>query len=113
MRFLMQPYVTVKEKDSKKWWIDSDIIRQAVIEADSVRSALNEFRKYAEESAGVLISDSAVKHKNPMYVTRKGVDVQEGYVITGKYFFEDRDINYVGSRYIDVWLSIHELRDVF
>lgn len=83
-----------------------------VIEADSVRGALNEFREYAEKSAGVLISDAAVKHKNPMYVTRKGVDVQEGYVITGKYFFEDR-INYVGSRYIDVWLSIHELRDVF
>lgn len=111
MKYFVRTQTTVKERDRGKWWMDNDLICPKAIEADSLPQLLEIYRQ--EVSDIVDISDNALKNKNAMYVDLpNGEYKQVGYVITGKTYFEDRDINYSKERYINVWIHIDELRDV-
>lgn len=110
-KYLFQTTVTMKPYNNKKWWIDSDIIRDIVIEADNINKALGQYQEQVSES-GINISDNALRTKEPMYITNSdGEDVQIGYVITGKSEFKD-DVNYRWStQYVDMWLTILTITD--
>lgn len=105
--YLFRTTATMKEYNNKKWWIDSDVVREIEIEAENVNAALKEYQKEVAEKFYIEISDNAIKNKNPMYIdTITGEVKQIGYVITGKTEFEDR-VNYKWSvQYIDLWVTI-------
>ena len=111
MKYFVRTQTTVKERDRGKWWIDNDLICSKTIEADSLPQLLEIYRH--EVSDMVAISDNAIKNKSAMYVDLpNGEYKQVGYVITGKIYFEDQEINYSKEHYIGVWIHIDELRDV-
>lgn len=114
MRYQFKTTTTMKEYNSKKWWIDSDIVREIVIDADNLENALKQYRDTVKEKYYIEISDHALRIKNPMYIdTADGSAKQIGYVITGKTDFENRDRYKWSTQYINLWVSIHILQDVF
>lgn len=104
--------VTMKEYNCKKWWIDGNIIRPAIIQAENLKAALKKYRIHTEKEAYIEISSNALRTKSPMYVDTKEGTKQVGYVITGKAEFQD-DISYKWStQYVDLWVSISEICDI-
>ena len=109
--YLFKTTATMKEYNNKKWWIDSDVVREIEIEAENVNTALKEYQKEVTEKFYIEISDNAIKNKNPMYIDTDTGEKQVGYVITGKTDFEDR-VNYKWStQYIDLWVTILTIVD--
>lgn len=107
MTFIFKTTTTMKEYNSRKWWIDSDIVREIRITAENIRAALEQYREIVAEKHYITISDNAIKNKNPMYIdTPNGEPEQIGYVITGKTDFEDRDNYKWSAQYIDLWITI-------
>lgn len=107
MNFIFKTTTTMKEYNSKKWWIDSGIVREIRITADNLRAALEQYREIVAEKHYITISDNAIKNKNPMFVdTPNGEPKQIGYVITGKTDFEDRNNYKWSTQYIDLWVTI-------
>ena len=107
MTFIFKTTTTMKEYNSRKWWIDSDIVREIRITAENIRAALGQYREIVAEKHYITISDNAIKNKNPMYIdTPNGEPKQIGYVITGKTDFEDRDNYKWSAQYIDLWVTI-------
>lgn len=107
MTFIFKTTTTMKEYNSRKWWIDSDIVREIRITAENIRAALEQYREIVAEKHYITISDNAIKNKNPMYIdTPNGEAKQIGYVITGKTDFEDRDNYKWSAQYIDLWVTI-------
>lgn len=104
--YIFKTTTTMKEYNNKKWWIDSDLIREIRIQAENLRDALMEYKEYVSEAAGVEISNNALKNKEPMYVDTQDEAKQVGYVITGKTFFEDIDNYKWSEQYIDLWVTI-------
>ena len=110
--FIFKTTATMKEYNNKKWWIDSDIVREIRIAAENVREALKQYREIVSEKFYIEISDNAIKCKSPMYIdTASGECKQVGYVITGKTDFEDRDNYKWSSQYIDLWVTILTITD--
>lgn len=111
MEYQFKTTATMKEYNREKWWIDPGIIRPLIIEADSLEKALEEYREIVTNKFYVEISKNALRCKNPMYIDTKNGVKQLGYVITAKTEFES---NYKWStHYIDLWVTIHALQDVF
>ena len=107
MTFIFKTTTTMKEYNSRKWWIDSDIVREIRITAENIRAALEQYREIVAEKHYITISDNAIKNKNPLYIdTPNGEPEQIGYVITGKTDFEDRDNYKWSAQYIDLWITI-------
>lgn len=105
---------TMKPYNNKKWWIDSKIIPNITVEADSLRDALKIYQEIASEKHYISISNSAIKNKNPMFIDLKnGGSKQVGYVITGKTDFDKGDYSGYSTQYIDLWVTIHILQDAF
>ena len=104
--FIFKTSTTMKEYNRKKWWIDSDIITEKRIKADTLKDALEKYRTRVEDEHYITISNNALKYKNNMYVD--GVDgetKQVGYVITGKTEIQDDSYKWV-NQYIDLWVTI-------
>lgn len=113
MTFQFKTVATMKEYNRKKWWIDPSIVRPLVIEADSLEGALEEYREIVTDKFYITISQNAIRRKNPMYVDTKTGVKQVGWVITGKTDFEDRNAYKWSTQYIDLWVTVHQLHDVF
>lgn len=105
-KFIFNTIATMKEYNNEKYWINSDIVREKHIEANTLKQALKKYRDSVLEKEYISISDNAIKCKNPMYIDRENGSLQVGYVITGKYNFEDRDNYKWTSQYIDLWVTI-------
>ena len=98
---------TMKEYNNKKWWINSDIVKDIEIEADNLKTALNTWAGKVSDDCYIEISKTALKRKQAMYIdTSSGEAKQVGYVITGKTEFEDRDNYKYSSQYIDLWVTV-------
>lgn len=107
MKFIFKTTTTMKEYNNKKWWIDSDIIREISVNADSLKQALEEYREIVKDKFYIEISNNAIKNKNPMFInTPDGNCKQVGYVITGKTEFEDRDNYKWSTQFIDLWVTV-------
>ena len=105
--YIFKTTATMKEYNSKKWWIDSGIVREIQVEAENVKQALKKYREIVMDRDYIEISENALRCKNPMYIdTPKGEVKQVGYVITGKTEFEDRENYRWSTQYIDLWVTI-------
>lgn len=104
--FIFKTTTTMKPHNCKKWRIDSDIITEKRISAETIAAALDEYRAQVEDRHYIAISNNAMKTKEPMYIdTPTGESKQCGYVITGKIEFQDDFGNWT-SQYIDLWVSV-------
>lgn len=110
-KYLFKTTATMKEYNNKKWWIDSDIVRNKYINAENLNEALEKYREFVGEKEYITISNNAIKNKNPMYRdTINGEVKQVGYVITGKTSFQDDNYNW-SEQYIDLWVEILTIED--
>lgn len=106
MNYIFKTNATMKDYNCTKWFIDSDILSEMRINADSVDRALSVYRSRAEE-CGVSISQNALKSKSAMFVGMPdGSAKQVGYVITGKTEFAKGDYTGWSTQYIDLWVTI-------
>lgn len=110
-KYLFKTTTTMKEYNNKKWWIDSNIIRDKYILAENLKEALEKYRESVEENEYILISNNAMKNKNPMFIDTTDGTKQVGYVITGKTEFEDRENFKWSTQYIDLWVNIITIED--
>ena len=105
-KFLFRTQTTMKEHNQKKWWIDSRYIGEKHIEADTVEEALVKYRELVKEKEYVVVSDNALKNKQPMFIDKAdGQAMQIGYVITGQTEMMD-DSNRITKQYVDLWVEI-------
>lgn len=114
MTYLFRTTATMKPYNNKNWWIDSDIIRNLYITADSIKKALAQYQETTKEKFGVCISNNALKNKSPMYIDNvDGEPKQKGYVITAQTDFNDDHRYKWVSQYIDLWVDISIIQDAF
>lgn len=105
--YILKTSATMKEYNNKKWWIDSDIIREIRITADNLKQALEQYRETVINKYYIDISRNALKNKSPMYIDdRNGNARQVGYVITGKTEFDKGDYTGYSTQYIDLWVTV-------
>jgi hypothetical protein len=113
MNFLFQTTASMKHYNNKKWWIDSGIVREIRVDADSLRAALEKYREIVQNRDYIKISNNALKCAEPMYLdTENGDAVQVGYVITGKTEFDDDRRGWI-TQYIDLWVSAYIVSNPF
>lgn len=108
MTYEFKTHTAMKEYNRKKWWIDSDYVKEMRIEADNLLSAVKKYRENVEDKYYIGISDNAIKTKKPMYVDVENETVQCGYVITAYTYFE-----YDVKQFIDLWVEIIALNNPF
>ncbi len=106
MNYIFRTQATMKEYNNKKWWVDSDIISEKRINADSVKKALEIYRERVADENYIDISRNAIKNKSEMFVDTPCGVKQVGYVITGKTEFEDRNNYKWSQQYIDLWITV-------
>lgn len=103
--YIFKTTTTMKDYNRKHWWIDSNIVREITICADSLTEALNEYRERVNDTE-INISKNALKTKQPMFVDCiDGTIKQVGYVITGSADFEYNCYKWT-KQYIDLWVNI-------
>lgn len=107
MRFLFQSIVTPKPYNNQYYWVDGKIIPQTIIEAPSLKEALNKYVWFACEH-GIDIFEPVIKRANPMYIDLPdGEAKQTGYVITG---YLDVYSDYTPKTYTcDIWVTIQKV----
>lgn len=110
-KFIFKTIATMKKYNNEKWYIESDIVREKYIEAETLNQALEKYRKSVYEEEYISISDNAIKCKNQMYVDSENGLLQVGYVITGKCDFQDESNYKWSSQYIDLWVKITTVTD--
>lgn len=109
--YIFRTTTTMKEYNSKRWWIDGNIITEKVIAAENLPAALDEYRERVESDHYITISRNALKGKRPMYVGLKtGGEKQVGYVITGRAEFETQNYRWC-KQYVDLWVEIVTVTD--
>lgn len=107
MLYQFKTTATMKPYNNKKWWIDSDIVKEITIEADTIAAAVKEYQKEVHDRFYIDISDNAIKTKSPMYRdTKTGEPVQVGFVITASTEF-DNDRRVLIKQFIDLWVDIN------
>lgn len=106
MNYIFKTKAAMKDYNCTKWFIDSGIVSEMCINADSVERALSVYRSRADE-CGVSISQNAIKTKSAMFVDMPDGSVKQvGYVITGKTEFNKGDYTGWSTQYIDLWVTI-------
>lgn len=104
---------TMKEYNNKKWWIDPNIVTPLTIFSETLQEAIRSYVEIVKEKFCIDISKNAIRKKQPMYIgTKTGDSKQVGYVITGKTLFEDRNASKWSEQYIDLWITIKELKEI-
>lgn len=107
MLYQFKTTATMKEYNCQKWWIDSGIVREITIEADTIKAAIKEYQKEVHNRFYIDISDNAIKTKSPMYRdTKTGEPEQVGFVITASAEF-DNDCRGWIKQFIDLWVDVN------
>jgi hypothetical protein len=106
MKYQFKTSATMKPYNRKNWWIDSDIVRDITVEADSLENALDRYREIVYDNHYIHISANALRNKDAMYRDNvNGEPEQVGYVITGLTEFDNDHRGWV-KQYIDLWVSV-------
>lgn len=113
MLYQFKTTATMKEYNRRKWWIDSGIVREITIEADTTTAAFKEYQKEVHDRFCIDISDNAIKTKSPMYRdTKTGEPVQVGFVITASTDFDNDRRGWV-KQFIDLWVDVNIISNPF
>lgn len=110
-KYLFDTDVTMKPYNRKKWWIDSGVIPEFCIDAESVKEAIKIYRELTEKRCCIEISKTAVKRKSPMYIDTKEGPKQAGYVLTGSTDFWDDEEYKWSKQFVDLWVNVSVLED--
>ncbi len=103
---------TMKPYNSKKWWIDSNIIPTIEVEAETPKEAHNQWCKIVSEKHYVDISKSAMNKPGIMYHDTTDGPKQCGYVTTGKTEFQKENYSW-STQYIDLWAEFRIIGEAF
>ena len=68
MRYTFDTTTSMKPYNRDKWWICDDIIRRKTIEAKNLSEALKKYQDEVTNKDYIMISDTALKRKSPMFV---------------------------------------------
>lgn len=98
--YIFRTTTTMKEYNREKYWIDSNIIREKQINADTLKEALEQYKKLVIENDYIFISQNAIDTRQPMYIDIPNGVKQIGFVITGQTEIENK------KQYIDLWVDI-------
>ena len=110
--YLFKTSTTMKEYNRKNYWIDRDYInKDYTIKANDVKDALQLYVEQVNKDFYDIISKTALKNKQPMYIDTNDGAKQVGYVITGKTLI-DNNHGFV-EQYIDLWIEISKIEDAF
>lgn len=90
------------EEGESIWFIMSDYIRPARIEAETAADALSKYAEKLEAEYYITISKTAIKNKSDMFIdSADGDPVKSGYVITAATDFQ-ADNGDMKKQYIDL-----------
>ena len=113
MLYQFKTTATMKPYNYKKWWIDSNIVREITVEADTITAAVKEYQKEVRDRFYIDISDNAIKTKSPMYIdTKTGEPVEVGYVITASADFDNNHRGWI-KQFIDLWVEVNIISNPF
>ena len=113
MLYQFKTTATMKPYNNNKWYIDSGIVREITIEADTITAAVKEYLKEVHDRFYIDISDNAIKTKSTMYKdTKTGEPEQEGFVITASTEFDNDRRGWV-KQFIDLWVDINIISNPF
>ena len=104
-KYMFRTTATMKEYNSRQWYITPDIIRTKYIDAENMREALDEYAWNVSNKDYIDISKTALRNKRPMYIDMPEGPQQVGYVITGKTEMQREDGTW-STQYIDLWISV-------
>ena len=104
-KYMFRTTATMKEYNSRQWYITPDIIRTKYIDAENMREALDEYARNVSNKDYISISKTAIRNKNPMYIDTPEGPRQVGYVITGKIEMQ-RENGSWSTQYIDLWIDV-------
>lgn len=105
-KYLFKTSVCMKPYNRDKWWVIDTLIPQELIQAKSLDDALKRYQKITDDKHSVVISDNALKTKEPMYIDICGETRQVGYVITASTEFFDDKSNKYSKQYIELWVEV-------
>ena len=106
MKFQLKTDATMKPYNNKKWWIDSGIVGEILVDAENIQKALEQYAEAVREKYYIDISKNALKNKEPIYRdSANGEPTQCGYIITAKTDFNNDYQGWV-SQYIDLWVTV-------
>ena len=104
-KYMFRTTATMKEYNSRQWYITPDIIRTKYIDAESLAEALNEYAWSVSSKDYIEISANAIRTRRPMYIDMPEGPRQVGYVITGKTEMQREDGTW-STQYIDLWINV-------
>ena len=111
--YIFKTTATMKDYNRRKWWIDSGIIREITVEAETLQKALEQYRETVHDKYYIDISKNALKTKAAMYRDNANGEPQQcGYVITAKTDFDNDRRGWV-TQYIDLWVSVSVVLNPF
>ena len=80
--YIFRTTATMKEYNRCKWWIDSDIVTEKRISAETVADALEIWREQVEERHYIAVSKNAIKNKLDM-LSRAKQSLKTATIIDG------------------------------
>lgn len=113
--YLLKTHATMKEYNSNKYWISSDIVPAITVEAVNTDDALEKYATIVNNDYYVTISRTALKTKAPMFIDAKSGAKQTGFVLTASCIFSDYQdrIKPDTKQFIDLWVDITKTADAF
>lgn len=112
-KYLFKTDATMKPYNNKKWWIDTKIINDITVKAETIDAALKQYQNIVSENHYIIVSDNAIKNKQNMYIDTESGSQQIGYVLTAKCDFENNDNYTYSQQYIDLWVHISIIQNPF
>ena len=103
---------TMKAYNRDKWWISSDIVKTFETTAATLSEAIKAYQAFVADTAYITISNNALRTKSPMYIDTPSGAKQVGYVLTGSTDFQNSENYRWSKQYIDLWVSISELKEI-
>lgn len=94
--------ISLKPYNHKKYWIDSDMIPD-YRSVKTFKEALQDYRDFVKCHGFIDISDTALKHPDPIYIDKAdGSAIQCGIILTGSTEIEG------SKQYVDLWIDVLE-----
>ena len=114
MTFVFETSATMKPYNSKKWWIDSDIIPRMKIDAPTLKEAIKIYAGRCEDKYYITISKTAIRTASPIYYDGEDGQPHEcGRCFTASTEFEDDERMEWVKQYIELWANIYIVSSAF
>ena len=107
MKYLFKTQTTT---NNDKFWIDSDIIKEKIINAENIKQAIKFYVESINKSGDIKLAESAIKNKRKMYRDFKEEKTKQvGYIFTGKTYCIDEYSYGLIPFYVSLLVEIFEI----